>query len=201
MRIVNYPDDQKVNNWKTPLENYACSIRPMAVVMVTKIAGFESISGKDQEAASLLLSKSHKLQEYYAEQYGSSRLLKMGDIIIASFCSAERAVECALRIQSSAHKMFNHKLRIGIHMGEVRYGENDLFGGPLKVASHLQEMAKSGHILVSEAIVGSLEPEKYAIGLYRTDKCEGMGIRVLNPSAFRSFYLKIPQQWQKSRCR
>lgn len=118
MRVVKELSENFTSRWNTPLGNYACAIRPVAAVMVTKIAGFESISSKDQEAASLLVSKSYKLQEYYTKQYGSSRLLKMGDIIIASFCSAERAVECALRIQSNAHKMFNHELRIGIHMGE-----------------------------------------------------------------------------------
>lgn len=51
-------------------------------------------------------------------------------------------------------------------------------------------MAKSGHILVSEAIVRSLEPEKYAIGLYRRDKCEGKNIFEIKAKNRQSVYPK-----------
>jgi class 3 adenylate cyclase len=175
MRLVKHLEENgTTRSWKTPLSNYACAIRPVAAIMVTKIDGFSELADQNENAGRLLLSKSYKLQEYYFNHHGCTRVVKMGDTVLASFYSAEQAVKCAIKIQRGAQKMFNHKLLIGVHMGEVRYVDNDLFGNPVNVASDIQNMAKPGQVLVSESVAGSLDPAKYAIGLQRTADEVGM---------------------------
>ena len=171
MKLVKHLEDgRQKRTWKTPLSNYACAIRPVAAIMVTQIDGFEELIEADHEAGKLLLSKSHKLQEYYLNHHGCTRVVKMGNILIASFYAAEQAVKCAVKIQRGAQKMFNHSLRIGIHMGEVRYVKEDLFGTPLNVTSDIQQMAKPGQVLVSESVARSIDPDAYAIGLQHTNE-------------------------------
>ena len=166
MQLVKHLEETATSpSWKTPLNNYACAIRSVAAIMVTSIEGFSDLVESNKQAGMLLLSKSYKLQEYYFNHHGCTRVVKMGDTIVASFHSAEQAVKCAIKIQRGAQKMFNHKLLIGIHMGEVRYVENDLFGSPLNVAFDIQNAAKPGQVLVSESIARGLNPDEFSICL------------------------------------
>jgi class 3 adenylate cyclase len=155
--------------WKTNLANYACTIRPIAAIMFTNIADFTSIMEVDEQAGLKLLSQSRKLQKYYIEQFRGARMVEMGDGILTSFNSAEDAVQCALKIQRGAKRIFNHQLRIGIHIGEVNYIENDVFGHAVNVAYDIQSVAKAGQILVSESIAKSINPETCSIGLHRIE--------------------------------
>jgi class 3 adenylate cyclase len=152
MRVVkNQSQKNTPSKWNTPLSNYACALRPVAAIMVTKIVGFSALAENDQAASLLLLTKSYKLQEYYANQFGCTRMVKMGEMVLTAFNSVDMAVHCALKIERSARKMFNHKLRIGIHMGEVRYVDGDLFGGPVNIAQDILNAARPGEVLLSES--------------------------------------------------
>ena len=48
--------------------------------------------------------------------------------------------------------MFNHRLSIGVHFGEVRRVGNDIFGKAVSIASDIQKSAKGGQILISESV-------------------------------------------------
>jgi class 3 adenylate cyclase len=149
--------------WKTSLNHYACAVRPVAAIMVTKISGFTALAEKDQAAGDQLLTQSYNLQDYYAKQFGSVRMVKMGDIVLMAFSSAEQAVNCAFKVERGARKMFNHKLRIGVHMGEVRFVEGDVFGGPLNIAQDILNTAKPGEVLISESIARSINNKKWQV--------------------------------------
>ena len=169
MRVVkNLSQQNIVSKWSTPLSNYACAMRPVAAIVVTKIAGFEKLAENDQEACLLTLTKSHSLQQYYADQYGCTRMIRMGEMVLTAFNSVDRAVKCALKIERSARKMFNHKLCIGIHMGEVRYVNGDLFGGPVNIAHDILNVAKPGEVLLSEAAARNIGNVNYQIEAYGT---------------------------------
>ena len=177
MRLVKHLENpQALRTWKTPLSNYACAIRPVAAIMITKIDGFDDLIEADHAAGMTLLTKSHKLQEYYLSHHGCTRVVKMGDTLLASFYSAAQAVQCAVKIQRGAQKMFNHSLRIGIHMGEVRYVKDDLFGTPVNIASDIQQLAKPGQVLVSESVAGSIDSELFAIGLQNSGETHGLSL-------------------------
>lgn len=80
-----------------------------------------------------------------------------GDSLRATFRSAKAAVECAWMIR---HVLMaaEFELRIGIDLGEVTIVHNevtdqsDLEGTAVSMASRLESMAGSGHILVSEKV-------------------------------------------------
>ncbi len=164
MKVVeNHNRSLSVNRWKTPLSNYACAIRPIAAIMVTSIQGFSKTAEQDQSVALSMLNNSYKLQEYFARQYGYTRMVKLGEMVLLGFNSVDQAVQCAIKLERSARKMFSHKLSIGIHMGEVRYVDGDLFGGPVNIAQDVQKTAKPGQILLSESAAKSLSSGKFNI--------------------------------------
>jgi class 3 adenylate cyclase len=79
-----------------------------------------------------------------------------GDGIFALFESAVDAVRCALVTQaglaatSASSKM---QLRIGVHLGEVLFQDDQPFGEALVIAARLESLADPGGILVSEAVM------------------------------------------------
>ena len=163
MRVVKNLNPTGTSRWNTSLDHYACAVRPVAAIMVTRISGFRALAERDPNASQMLLSKSYKLQEYYCQHYGCTRLVKMGDTVLVGFDSVEQATECALKIERSARKMFNHKLQIGIHMGEVRYVDGDFFGSPVNIAYDIQKAAKPGEVLVSALALRSLNSGTFEV--------------------------------------
>jgi TolB-like protein/Flp pilus assembly protein TadD len=82
-----------------------------------------------------------------------------GDECLAEFASAVDATSAALAIQreSAAQQATQPderrlRLRIGIHVGEVRIEGADLFGDAIHVAARLQSLAEPGGIVISGTV-------------------------------------------------
>ncbi|MDX2243915.1 MAG: adenylate/guanylate cyclase domain-containing protein, partial [Leptolyngbyaceae cyanobacterium bins.302] len=82
-----------------------------------------------------------------------------GDGLIMCFNSAEKAVSCAVQIQSQfienerkldAKDVLRH--RIGIHLGEITFTSNDVMGSGVNIAARLQGQAPSGGICISQTV-------------------------------------------------
>jgi hypothetical protein len=61
-------------------------------------------------------------------------------------------VLCADAIQQACESVPGLQLRIGIHLGEVIFEHNDVFGNSVNIASRLQALAPIGAIWISEAV-------------------------------------------------
>jgi class 3 adenylate cyclase len=78
-----------------------------------------------------------------------------GDGIFALFESAVEAVRCAVDTQAGMAAIAGPnalQLRIGIHMGEVLFQDDQPFGEALVIAARLESLAQPGGILVSGAV-------------------------------------------------
>jgi class 3 adenylate cyclase len=79
-----------------------------------------------------------------------------GDGIFALFESAIDAVRCALVTQArlaAISASSTIRLRIGVHLGEVLFQDDQPFGEALVIAARLESLADSGGILVSAAVM------------------------------------------------
>ena len=126
--------------------------RQLAAIVFTDIAGYTTLMGNDEKKAIELLKVNRELQKDFIEKYRGRWIKEMGDGILASFSTVTDAVMCAGAIQKAAEAIPNLKLRIGIHLGEVVFENNDVFGDGVNIASRLQALAPVGGIFVSEAI-------------------------------------------------
>src|SRR5262249_8753066 len=79
-----------------------------------------------------------------------------GDSVIAEFPSPVEAVRCAIEMQQGIEGVTSDlaedrrmRFRIGINLGDVMVGGNDLFGDGVNVAARLQELAEPGGICIS----------------------------------------------------
>ena len=126
--------------------------RQLAAIMFTDIVGYTALMGEDEQRAFDLLKKNRSVQRPIIEKYNGRWLKEIGDGVLASFSTVSDAVYCAATIQKTCEDHPDLKLRIGIHLGEVIFEENDVFGDGVNIASRLEPLAPIGGILVSESV-------------------------------------------------
>lgn len=125
--------------------------RQLSAIMFTDIVGYTALMGDDEDKAFEILEKSRQLQKPLIKHYNGQWIKEMGDGVMASFPNVSDAILCANDIQCAAEHVSGLKLRIGIHLGEVIFENNDIFGDGVNLASRIQAIAPIGGIYISEA--------------------------------------------------
>ena len=113
-----------------------------------------------KQKALTILHDNRQLQKSVIEKYHGKWIKELGDGILASFPTATDAVLSASEIQNTSNANNEFKLRIGIHLGEVIYENNDVFGEGVNIASRLQSVAPVGGIWVSETVQRNVSNKK-----------------------------------------
>ena len=126
--------------------------RQLAAIMFTDIVGYTALMGEDEQKAFELLRKNREIQQPIIKQFNGNWIKELGDGILVSFHTVTDAVSCAAAIQRTCNKTPNLQLRIGIHLGEVIFENNDVFGDGVNIASRLQAIAPIDGIWISESV-------------------------------------------------
>jgi TolB-like protein/Flp pilus assembly protein TadD len=134
--------------------------RQLAAIMFTDIVGYTSLMGEDEQKAFDLLRKNRQIQQPIIRQFNGTLIKELGDGILASFLTVTNAVQCAVAIQKTCSNTSDLKLRIGIHLGEVVFENNDVFGDGVNIASRLQAIAPIDGIWISEPVHNNISNKK-----------------------------------------
>ena len=130
--------------------------RQLAAIMFTDIVGYTALMGENEQQAWELLKKNRSIQKPLIAKFHGKWLKEIGDGVLASFKSVSDAVYCAAAIQKKCVQHPDLNLRIGIHLGEVVFDDNDVFGDGVNIAARLEPMAPPGEILVSGSVYKNL---------------------------------------------
>ena len=146
------------------------SSRQLAAIMFTDIVGYTSLMGRDEQKAFDILKKNREIQKPLIKRYNGTWIKELGDGMLASFNTVTDAVFCAAAIHQACSAVGDIKLRIGIHLGEVIFENNDIFGDGVNIASRLQSIADPGEILVSEAVYANIKNKKeFTVEFFREE--------------------------------
>ena len=126
--------------------------RQLAAIMFTDIVGYTAMMGKDEQKAFELLHKNREIQKPIIEEFGGRWIKELGDGVLASFPLVSSAVYAAIKIQEACFSFKAFELRIGIHLGEIVFENNDIFGDAVNIASRLQALAPPSGIYVSQTV-------------------------------------------------
>ena len=126
--------------------------RRLAAIMFTDIVGYTALMGSDEDRAFEMLHKNREIHSKLIEQFNGTLIKEMGDGILTQFNSAIDSVQCAINIQKRAREELKGKIRIGIHLGDVTFENEDVFGDGVNLASRLQSITDPGGIYISESI-------------------------------------------------
>lgn len=130
----------------------------LAAVMFTDIVGFSRMMEED-EAGTLKTMEVHNqiIRDLVAAHRG--KVIKtIGDAFLADFPTALDAVRCSLAVQegmrdySASGQGKPLTLRIGVHLGDIYFYENDALGEGINIASRLQSSARPGYINISREV-------------------------------------------------
>ena len=140
--------------------------RALRAVFAADVAGFSGHVSVDETAAFQTFGALRRIALEQLEQHDGWLFGMPGDGIFALFESAIDAVRCGLDMQTAIAKCSETsgmKLRVGVHLGEVRF-DNDLpFGETLAIAARLESLAEPGGILVSASVVDAVAARVSAI--------------------------------------
>jgi len=128
------------------------SKRQLAAIMFTDIVGYTKLMGSDEIKALELLQKNRMVQKPIIEKLNGKWIKEIGDGVLASFNTVSDAVHCAVAIQENCKNEPDLKLRIGIHLGEVVFEGEDVFGDGVNIASRLEAIAPAGGIYISDSV-------------------------------------------------
>jgi adenylate cyclase len=100
------------------------------------------------------------------EQHQGTVIKTMGDEVMATFPSADEALNAAAQMQQQISRHAQLKLdgqsvaiRIGCHFGPVVLENRDVFGATVHTANRMTSQAKGGQIMTTAAMVEHLSPE------------------------------------------
>jgi class 3 adenylate cyclase len=75
-----------------------------------------------------------------------------GDGTLSVFGSAIEAIECAVEIQRELQKEPKIPLRIGMHVGDIVYSDDGVYGDAVNVASRIEKLSVPGGVLISDKV-------------------------------------------------
>jgi len=127
-------------------------IRKLATIVFTDIVGFTKLTAKDQQLASDLLDIQRAEFQPLVELYQGKWIKEVGDGLILTFDTINKAVHCCIKIQEKAKTIENLSLRIGIHLGEILEKENDIIGDDVNITARIEPFSAPGGIAISNKV-------------------------------------------------
>jgi class 3 adenylate cyclase/TolB-like protein/Tfp pilus assembly protein PilF len=126
--------------------------RQLAAIMFTDIVGYTALMGNDEKKAFELLSLNRAIQKPVIEKNNGKWIKEMGDGAMASFNTASDAVNAAMQIQEACNATNNFKLKIGMHLGEVVFENDDVYGDGVNIASRIETLGVGSSVLMSKSM-------------------------------------------------
>ena len=132
--------------------------RRLAAVLAADVAGYSRLMGGDEEGTLARLKAVRKAHFDPAIASHRGRIVKTtGDGVLVEFASAVDAVRGAVEAQramaeqnASLPKDQRIEFRIGIHVGDIIFDENDIFGDGVNVAARVENECEPGGVYLSD---------------------------------------------------
>ena len=130
--------------------------RQLAAIMFTDIVGYTKLMGQSEQRAMDALARNRAVQLPLIAKYNGRFIKELGDGTMASFSTAYDAVRCAIAMQQGTKDDAELNLRIGIHLGEVVFENNDVFGDGVNVAARIESAGRPGAVFISGSVQSNM---------------------------------------------
>lgn len=143
--------------------------RSLAAIVITDAVGFSKWMSEDEDAALAVINQDLKIITELCNDFEGKILKSTGDGVLMYFISGVQAVSCAIEIQKkfvsltlndTVSEHFTH--RIGVHLGDIFFNQDDMMGTSVNIAARLESEAKPGAICMSQVVY---EVVKYRLKL------------------------------------
>jgi TolB-like protein/class 3 adenylate cyclase/Tfp pilus assembly protein PilF len=132
--------------------------RRLAAILAADVAGYSRLMGANEEGTLAQLKSIRKALVDPTIAAHRGRIVKTtGDGMLVEFASAVDAARNAVEIQRSMAEQNTAvpqdqriEFRIGIHVGDVIFDDNDIFGDGVNIAARLEGIAEPGGVCMSD---------------------------------------------------
>ena len=137
--------------------------RRLAAILAADVVDYTRLMGEDEARmlAALVELRDDLLQPKLQERNGAV-IKRMGDGWFVEFANVADAVACAISIQEGLQDHMTVRLRIGIHIGDVTFHDDDIYGDGINVAARLEALAEPGQVLISDMVHHTLDDKTSA---------------------------------------
>lgn len=133
--------------------------RRLTAIMFTDVVGYGSMTQRNEELALELLQLHREMLRPMFRSYGGNEIKTMGDAFLVEFQSALQAARCAIAIQRELRQYNGSvaeermiQVRIGLHIGDVVFESNDVYGDGVNLASRIYAQAQPGGIVITSSV-------------------------------------------------
>ena len=133
-----------------PTENK--SNRRLAAILFADIVGYTAMMQSDEGMA---MSRHKRYQDVLKSEVTNHQgeiIKNYGDGSLCLFNSVLEAVNCAKTIQKALQEEPKVPLRIGVHLGDVMYRDDDIYGNAVNISSRIESMGVPGSVLMSKNV-------------------------------------------------
>ncbi|MGE5658824.1 MAG: AAA-like domain-containing protein [Actinomycetota bacterium] len=136
----------------------------LATIVFTDVKDSTYKQHHNQELTLGAIFRDLNLMTELCQQFDGQVLKSMGDGLLMYFASAVKAVKCTQEIQKALRvaasqlpetEVLEH--RIGIHLAEVFFKDNDIYGDGVNIASRIQSEANPGEICISWTVYEAIK--------------------------------------------
>ena len=128
--------------------------------MFTDMEGYTAMMREDEENAIHIRNRHREIFESLTKRFRGTIVQYFGDGTLTTFDSSVDAVECALELQKEFRKDPIIPVRIGIHVGDIVFMDNDIMGDAVNIASRIESVAIAGGIFISGQVNDQLRSHK-----------------------------------------
>jgi len=139
------------------LSTEGTSTRKLTAIMFIDMVGYTAMMQKDEPKTQGLVKRQRELIKPLVVKHSGEVLRYVGDGTLCTFRSAIEAVNCALDIQKALKEEDELNLRIGIHIGDIVFEGDDIYGDGVNVASRIEPLAEPGGICVSHQVYENIK--------------------------------------------
>lgn len=131
--------------------------RQLAAVMFTDMVGYTALMQENEVKARTDRDRHREVMERLIEENGGTIRQYFGDGTMCTFNSAVQSVKCALEIQKELQIEPKIPVRIGVHVGDIVYEEDGIYGDAVNVASRIEAISVPGSVLFSDKVFDDLK--------------------------------------------
>ena len=125
--------------------------RQLSAILFTDIEGYTSLMQQSEQKAIMLKDRHRQVIQQEHKEFNGRVIQFTGDGTISTFKSLVEAVKCALCMQQQFRLQEPHvPVRMGLHIGDIIFNDQDIFGDGVNIASRIESLGVAGSILISD---------------------------------------------------
>ena len=124
--------------------------RQLSAILFTDIEGYTSLMQQSEQKAIMMRDRHRQVIQQEHKEFNGRVIQFTGDGTLSTFKSLVEAVKCALCMQQQFLQEPHVPVRMGLHIGDIIFNDQDIFGDGVNIASRIESLGVAGSILISD---------------------------------------------------